>query len=192
MKKYLVVANCNGEAATWSRRCGISKDWQVFPHPHLFRPQGRECTAYLDFICTSWFEPSDEIVFCQGNPFPHDQHFLEHLEDDSIRYYGPIHECDPTGLPHEPGLDLHAWSEVLGLPKLERYRFIGGTQFRVSGDQLLGRPHRFWNVLYRLCELPYSNGKENRASWQLERLWPVLLRMDLNPAAFAPLPPKAP
>lgn len=179
MNKFLVVANCNGEDRTWWQEAQ-AHGWQVFPSA-LRQPQGRECSAYLSFINTVHFEPNDEIAFCQGDPFPHDPNFLKHLADDSVRYYGQIHQCDPAGLPHEPGLDLHAWSEVLGLPKLDSYRFPGGTQFRVSGDLIFGRSWQFWNVLMRLCELPYSNGKENRASWQLERLWPVILRMNLPP-----------
>lgn len=168
--KTLVVANCNGEDTSWAKEVG--KDWWV--HLSLLhRPPGREASAYLEIINQCGLSDSDETVFCQGNPFAHDRDFLAHLADPTVRYFGTVHECDGNGAPHD-NTPLDGWCEVLGLPVQESYRFVAGSQYRVTPAQIRLRRIRFYMVLYHLSMMP-----ETRAAWVLERLWPIIWEIEL-------------
>jgi hypothetical protein len=190
--KYLLVANCNREDVSWTEK--LPDDWwPIFSVLH--RPLARETSAYLEMLgCMDRaasqnrlllsrmripsLAPEDDIAMVQGNPFPHCPDFLERLAGGAT-HYGVVYECDSTGLPEDSGLNIHAWSEVLGLEKRERYRFSGGTQYRFPASKYWSRPPHFWLALAALCNLEYSNGQANRASWVLERLWPQILGIDL-------------
>jgi len=163
--KALVVAHYQ-ENLDWLKQVN-GWDLQVMSDP--YNPAGREASRYLGFLKTVWWQEYSEAVFCQGNPFNHDADFLSHLGDGNVKIFGEIHECEPNGMPACDWTPLHAWAEVLSLPKRETYRFIAGAQFRLSQADMFSHPKDFYWVLEWLCNR--GTHWNNKAAWVMERLW---------------------
>lgn len=137
---------------------------------------GFEANTYLHWIVDSLSGNApmpDEVVFCQGNPFDHDPDFLLHLQDESVRHYGPVLTCPPNGGPGMLDGMLDEYCRVFGLPVQSEYRFIAGAQFRVTRDQITAHPLAFYEALLAITKL------DPRSPYKLERLWPLIFRIPL-------------
>jgi hypothetical protein len=138
---------------------------------------GREASTYLQWIVDHYDRcQEDEVIFCQANPFNHCPDFLNQINDPQKNYFGEIVSCNSIGMPHCDWTPLHAWCEVFGLPKLDTYSFVAGAQYRVCDENILSRPHDFWKALLSLTKI---RDKRNMSAWVTERLWPILLGIEL-------------
>ncbi len=174
----LVVAANNKEDTMWTERV-IGWDVQIFSDYH---PPGRECDAYLEWICNNYaYEDWSEVALCHGHPFDHDPHFLAHLDDPTFRYYGPIEECDPEGMPRIEWAMLDSWCRVLGLAPQPYYRFVAGAQYRLTKEQVVHHSQDFYKAIYYLTKIPANqslfigtNMPSNPSAYALERLWSII------------------
>lgn len=147
----------------------------------VYLDEGREGNTYLRWIIDNLahIDPCEEIIFCQGNPFDHDKDFLKNL--DSKSHFGFIEECAPDGRPRVDHCLLREYSAVLGLPVLDRYRFVAGAQFKVTGAQILKRSRRFYEAalaLIRLRPIEYLL-EPIETEHSFERLWNSIFDLGL-------------
>ncbi|MEP6671435.1 MAG: DUF3431 domain-containing protein [Chthoniobacter sp.] len=149
--------------------------------PMLLPNIGREAHTYLYHIVQHYDDLKGEIVFCQGNPFPHDRKFIHHLACDEVRWYGRICECDIHGNPHWVGAKFLAseYCRVFGLPIPDSYRFVSGAQYRLHAEQIKKRPRKFYETLLAVSEIQRDH------PWNLERLWPIIWNVPLASKAMA-------
>lgn len=181
MSKVLVVAANNHESTDWLVHV---TGWKVKVFDH-YRPAGRETDTYLNYICYN--EWPDELVLCHGCPFDHDPHFIDHLSNPDVRYYGMTEHCDPVGMPRVEWCELDAWCRILGLPIQTQYHFVAGAQYRLTKEQLAVRSLDFYKALYYLTKIqenrtgfePHWNVPESRSAYVLERIWPLIWNVKL-------------
>jgi hypothetical protein len=180
MSKWIVVSRYREPNMEWLNQLD-RYSWNVFVdekgddesrnHP------GREASTYLQWIVDRYDRiAGEEVVFCQAQPFNHDPDFLSHIHDEKKMWFGEIHKCDKHGYPACDFCPLHSWSDVFCLPKLEEYSFVAGAQYRVFDEQILAQSHDFWKALLSLTKLRH---KYNMSAYILERLWPVILGIEL-------------
>lgn len=169
MSLSIVIAKYN-EDTEWVKE--IPDDFQVFLYTkNIDLPNtGRESSTYLHHIIEHYDDLTDEVVFCQGNPYDHCPDFLNLLKDSSV--YEIITECDGNGSPHH-NLPVCLFSNVLLGYVLDTYRFVAGAQFKVSKQQILARPKEF----YQHC-LAVANSYET-APYVFERTWQEIFFMVL-------------
>ncbi len=134
---------------------------------------GREANTFLFHVVRSYKYLEGDTVFCQGNPFAHEPHFIEKLNDPECRFYGGISGCPSSGYPHMDDAYLDEHCRVLGLPIQAEYRFSMGAQYRVSAEQIHARPVEFYECLLALTKLM------PRLPYCLERLWPIIWGIEL-------------
>ncbi len=142
---------------------------------------GREAHTYFWHIVNFYSGLRGDTIFCQGDPFGHDTEFLTKVLDPAIRTYGMTLDSEPDGGPQVHWCPLHAYCEVLGLPKLDIYRFAQGAQFRVSAEQIHARPLEFYKAALGLCSLKEVDGGVggSPAPWVFERLFDVIFGLNL-------------
>lgn len=159
----IVVAANNNEDVSWTSSYPVCINFQ-------YHPPGRESHTFLDWILTG--DMVDEVVFCQGNPFYHDPDFLSHIENPVIRHYGPLADCDRDAGPSYTA-PMHSWCDVLGLEKRILWQFSAGSQYRVHYDQIRNHSLEFYRALLSLTYI------EPKSPWILERLWPLIWKINL-------------
>lgn len=151
---------------------GTPQPWT--PKWAILNNSGREAGTFLYFITTHYNQlVDDEYIFCQANPFDHDKDFLEHIKDPEIRTYGAILGCDPNGQPQCDWTDLHSLSKVLGLPLMDEYRFVQGSQFRLTAEQIKNRPIEFYEACLAITKI------NELSPYCFERLWNEIFGLNL-------------
>jgi len=166
-KSPLVVIARHSEDISWVGK--LSYNFQVI-NKSAVGNTGREAASYLWFICKNYDSLEGEYIFCQANPFDHAADFLEQIKLENRQTFGEVLACDINGLPHHwGGLNVAEIAAALNLPPLERdIRFVAGSQFRVSSEQILTRSIDFYrNALW----IANNHEAYPNAPWILERLW---------------------
>lgn len=125
---------------------------------------GRESSTYLHHIITQYDSLTDEVIFCQGDPFDHVPDFIQRVADGKDTVFGLVSHCDGQGMPDHPlGVSVFSKS-VLGY-SLPKYTFIVGAQFKVTREQIHAHPKAFYVTLFREANASHE------APYLLERLW---------------------
>ena len=137
---------------------------------------GREAHTYLYHIVRHYDALQGDIVFCQGNPFPHDRQFIQNLANEKLRWYGRVCECDTNGNYHWAGAKFLAneYCQVFGLQIPTKYRFVSGAQYRLDAQQVKRHPRKFYEALLAVSEIQRDH------PWNLERLWPIIWSVPLG------------
>lgn len=142
---------------------------------------GREAETYLNYIVNNYNNLNDYTGFLQGRPFDHFEG--QHPENipDVVRYINsintsqdfiffgtqPPHECDHTGSPHHPGLDLSGYANLIKINIPSIIQFRAGAQFIVSKSRILSKPREFYSNILETVNREISP----REAYILERLW---------------------
>lgn len=158
----IVVIARNDEPLRWTSDLNRPVIVQKGQHlPNI----GREASSYLWFIVSNYgLIQSQDFVFCQGDPFPHDKDFVQNIEKDN--YYGKWLQCGNDGLPdHNEILNIDPIRKALGLKKQKTYKFKSGACFKVSAEEIKQRPLSFYAKALALSL------EAEKAPWVFERLW---------------------
>lgn len=161
MTHSIVIAKYK-EDTEWIK--DIPDDYQVFLYTkNIDLPNtGREASTYLHHIIQHYDDLTDDIVFCQGNPYDHCPDFLNLLTDSFV--FGIVAECDGNGMPNH-NLPVCMFSNVLLGYVLDTYRFIAGAQFKLKKEEVLARPKEF----YEHCLIVAD--RYEQSPFLFERLW---------------------
>ena len=165
----IVIAKYN-ENTEWIK--DLPTDIQVYLYTkNIDIPNsGRESSTYLHHIVEHYDDLTDEIIFCQGNPFDHCPDFLIRIQTDNT--FGIIAQCDGNGMPNHK-LPVCMFSDVLLGFILETYTFIAGAQFKVKRTDILKRPKAFYeHALIVANQYPI-------APFVFERVWNYIFFMKL-------------
>lgn len=181
MSKWIVISKYKEPDMAWLEQ--LSRlEWTIWiddkgkdeadNHP------GREASTYLQWIVSHYDHVAgDEVVFCQMNPFNHCPTFLSDIHNEKIMWFGEVHKCDKHGYPACDFCPMHSWADVFDLPKLDEYSFVAGAQYRVFDEQILARPLEFWKALLALSKI--GSHTTNFSAYVLERMWPLILGIEL-------------
>lgn len=155
--RYIIAQH--NEDVTWASQLNRMIIRKGIDLPNI----GREASSYLFFICKNYFkiDRNTDYVFCQGDPFDHGFQVSK-----TGRYWGRVHTCGPDGLPQHAGLDLGSFCLKLGLAPYTEYTFRAGAQFKVSGEEILGRSWEWYQNAYKVSL------EDPLAPWMFERVWP--------------------
>lgn len=144
---------------------------------------GREGHTYLNHIINNYHNLSDINIFCQGDPFFHDNNFVQQC--NNIEFYlqemvffplcmkakegpfGNIHSTHPLGLPIYYFFDLLFGIKLETNSTLEVYY---GAQFAVRKEAVHSRPIEFYRFLIKFL----SFEKDPIEGYIIERLWPYI------------------
>jgi hypothetical protein len=173
----VVVARYN-EDVSWTKdlRAGrvLVYDKSGEGGPFALPNVGREAHTFAKHVYENYEALAEHTVFLQGNPFDHCS--KECVKDavsscpEEFLPIGKIMECDESGSPHHPGLNLNVAASLIGIPAAENFRFCAGAQFVAPKHLLIARERSEWCRLVDLLELNTVN------AWQMERLWPAFLK----------------
>ena len=164
----IVIAKYN-ENTEWIK--DLPMDIQVYLYTkNIDIPNtGRESSTYLHHIVEHYNDLTDEIIFCQGNPFDHCPDFLNRIKTDNT--FGIITQCDHSGMPHH-NLPVCKFSDILLGYYLDQYTFTAGAQFKVSKKNILNRPKTFYEYALQIAN------QDSIAPYIFERLWNYIFFMN--------------
>lgn len=141
---------------------------------------GRESETYLNYIITNYDNLNDFTGFIQGNPFDHFEgcaadtsHIINYINTIKITqdftFFGDhdLHECDHTGRPHHPGLNLYEYANYIKIDIPQIIRFRAGAQFIVSRERIIKNSKEFYCNILRTVNTEISPIQ----GFLLERLW---------------------
>lgn len=181
MKKYLVVCKYK-EDLSWLEQ--VPEDWIIYVDDRgtdeTLNTPGMESATFFKFVVEYYdrLADEDECLFCQGDPFPHDTNFWEHIKDDKCKFFGAIWNCSPGDSPEFE--KVRSWCEVFKLPILNNYPFVQGAQYRVSGEQIHSRTLDFWKALFAAVTLRHPNIPAKWHGSTLERILLIIWNFDYN------------
>jgi hypothetical protein len=135
---------------------------------------GRESNTYINYIIEHYNNLPENIIFSQGNPFPHCHNFIELIknyeDNDSILNLSHwIVTEDLEGRPHAYGYGMVPMLETLNIPlTVSNFIFPAGAQFIINKRFILNKPLSWWE------EVLYKHDKNELSPWIFERLWPLI------------------
>jgi hypothetical protein len=209
MTKQLVVARYS-ESLDWLQQINSEYQINVYNKGNAINNSfttnleniGREAHTYLKYIVDNYDNLAETIVFCQGNPFPHCQNFIEQInltKIDSFQWLAnSLFDSDPFGKPHHHlHVDIKSFLQV-ALPDIEvpaNFKFGPGAQFIVTKETILSKPKEVYEKMLSLfTEEQYNDAyKQNDLvdgrpiDWFyhfaciLERAWELLLLYNCPP-----------
>jgi hypothetical protein len=135
---------------------------------------GRESNTYLHYIIEYYNNLPENIIFSQGNPFPHCNNFKEMIQNYELNnsVYNLSHWMvteDLEGRPHAYGYGMVPMLNNLGIPlTVSNFIFPAGAQFIVNKKSILNKSLIWWK------ETLYKHDKNELSPWIFERLWPII------------------
>jgi hypothetical protein len=135
---------------------------------------GRESHTYLSFIIENYYNLPENIIFCQGDPFPHCNNFLDLIKNYNINQdiinlsHGMVTE-DLEGRPNAYGYGMLDMLHLLNIPlTVDKFIFPAGAQFTINKKCIINKSLNWW-------ENSLSEHDKNQLSpWIFERLWPLI------------------
>lgn len=138
---------------------------------------GREAHTYLHHIIKNYDNMADVTLFVQGNPFEHCVDFLRRVRKLPPDEFHPISDAlivdDWEGYPnHAPRLNMKPVADLVGDEKPNYFLVHAAAMFSVPKRLIHNKPLDFWKKLYKYTI------EEEKAAWELERIWPLIFRED--------------
>jgi hypothetical protein len=176
----LVIAKYN-ENISWIKNTDIPyiiynkgnitpKYHNTIPLPNI----GRESHTYLSFIIKNYYNLPENIIFCQGDPFPHCDNFLDliknyNLNQDITNLSHWIVTEDLEGRPNAYGYGMINMLHLLDIPlTVDKFIFPAGAQFIINKKYIINKSLNWWeNSLI-------EHNKNQLSPWIFERLWPLI------------------
>jgi len=140
---------------------------------------GRESHTYLKFILEYYNNLPENIILCQGDPFPHCSDFLNLINKPNINYeitnlsHWIVTE-DLEGRPYAYGYGMVDMLENLKIPlTTSNFQFPAGAQYIINKKLIQNKPLLWW-------EETFQKHNENPLSpWIFERIWPIIFNHQL-------------
>lgn len=142
---------------------------------------GRDVHTFFYHIVNRYDSLADFTFFSQDYPFDHVNNYIylingnrqdwdqaAILKNDETWFfnteYSTILQCDKSGAPHHPGLDLcSVWNKIFSEPCPDVFEFVAAGHLCISRQQLHKKPKSFYeNIVHVLETDPIS-------PWCIER-----------------------
>lgn len=152
---------------------------------------GKEAHTYLHHIINNYDNLADRVLFTQGNPFPHVEHFQSDVYSIFDFDFLPLghHRCIdnasgyPNGYAKDPfdpnkiyNLYADFYRDLFGVASPNYFIYIYGAIFSVTREYIRSHPVQFYEKALSLMDSYNRYAQGLRWEGFMEKMWPYIFK----------------